>query len=110
MQALGGRGEGPGPSQNSPFPTRDSFKGAGPSWDAQRPVTVVGVVEACTEGASRAVGGGSGGLAGWRGPGCGSGDPFVAGRLRRAPRMEHCGCDVGVQGRSRRSACHLPRP
>lgn len=28
---------------------------------------------------------------GWLGgPGCGTGDPFVAGRLRRAPRMEHC--------------------
>lgn len=43
----------------------------------------------------------AGGVWGWQwGPFC----------RRAAPRMEHCGGDVGAQGQSRRSQCHLPGP
>lgn len=103
-QALGEEGgKVPDPPKNSPFPTRDSFKGAGLSWDAQRPVTVVGEGEACTEGAQRGCGRWQWGPGWLGGPGCGSGDPFVAG-------LGAWSTAAVTWAWSRRSGCHLPRP
>lgn len=88
------------------FPTRGLFRGVGLSWDARRPITAAAVGAPAQRGPTglweAAVGvclmGGRGGQ------GAAVGTLLCAGRLRRAPLAAHCGCDVSVEGRSRRTA------
>lgn len=85
LQALGEGGQVLDPPKIA-FPTRGLFRAVGLSWDAQRPVTVVGAGTPAERGPMRlreAVAGAS-----WQGgTGCSGGDPFVR---RAAPGGPAC--------------------
>lgn len=104
----GGGGQLPDPPHRA-LPTRDSFKGVRPSWDAERPVTATGAQ-----------------VPRWRGPKglrvvvvgarCGGSPvrhrrPLCALGGSEGPAGAHCGCDVSVEaGRAskRTAAWQLP--
>ena len=82
----------------------------GLSWDAQRPVTAVGAGAPAQRGLTGLREAVEGGLPGKGGQGAVVGTLLCAGRLRRAPLTAHCGCDVSVQGQSRRTAMQRLSP
>jgi len=99
LRRLWGRGAGPGPSQTSP-----SNKGLIQGCGAERGCSETRYGGGSSVPAQRGRGGcGRRGLAWLGGPGCRSGTLLCAARLRRAPLAARCGCDVSMQGRSRRT-------
>lgn len=104
LHRLWGRGTGPGPSQNS-LSNKGLIQGCGAELGCSETHYSSSSGSACPEGADGAVGGSGRGLpdAGG-GQGAAVGTLLCAGRLRRAPLAAHCGCDVSMEGRSRRTA------
>lgn len=111
LHRLWGRGAGPGHSQNS-LSNKGLIQGRGAELGCSETRYGSRSGSACPEGADGAVGGGGGGLPGREGQVVAVGTLLCAGRLWRALLAAHCGCDVCVEGQSRRTArqhCHLPR-
>lgn len=106
---LWGRGAGPGPSQNS-LSNKGLIQGHGAELGCLETRYGSGNGSACPEGADGAVGGGGGGSPGRGGQGAAVGTFLCAGRLQRAPLTARCGCDVSVEGRSRRTAAQRLPP
>lgn len=106
---LWGRGAGPGPSQNS-LSNKGLIQGHGAELGCLETRYGSGNGSACPEGANGAVGGGDRDSPGRGGQGAAVGTLLCAGRLRRAPLTARCGCDVSVEGRSRRTAAQRLPP
>lgn len=92
------------------FPTRGLFRGAGLSWDAQRPVKAVGAGTPAWKGLMGLWEAVVGACLARGGQGALLGTLLCAGRLQRAPLAAHCGCDVSMEGRSRRMDTQLLPP